>query len=234
VSLQHRKELVDHAVHNINDLMEKWDQRLTLQNLRLRSRFLSGDIDFIIRCMAKESVEVWVCSLSPEVALESDSFKQNVLPDRDNGLVFIDIANLVQSPECIIPTLVRFERINKPHRVGAHSLYFSAFGFFVCLGVGCDWESRMLRGSAPVGFDKLPCEVIQGTPKIVHDVPGDGKQLKGTNGVSSCIGQASGKGKFSVTVTDDNCVVSVSEGFRDSVKLLEILFGPFDLNLRKY
>ncbi len=234
MSLQNRKELVDNAVNNINDLMEKWNQRLTLQNLRLCSRFSSGDIDFIIRCMVKESVEVWVCSLSPEIPLESDSFKQNVLPDRDNGLVFIDIANLVQSAECIIPTLVRFERINKPHRIGAHSLYFSSLGFFVCLGINCDWESRMLRGGFPIGLDKLPCEMIQRAPKIVHDVPGDGEQFKGANGISSCVGQVSGKGKFAMTLSDDNCVVSVSEGFRDSVELLEILFGPFNLNLRKY
>lgn len=47
--LEQRSELVDDAVNKTRQLMEKWNNRLTIDSLVLPERYLNGDIEIIVR-----------------------------------------------------------------------------------------------------------------------------------------------------------------------------------------
>ena len=48
VGSEERKELTDNAIDKARQLMEKWKNRLTLDNLRLAERYLVGELEILV------------------------------------------------------------------------------------------------------------------------------------------------------------------------------------------
>ena len=48
VGSEERKELTDNAIDKAHQLMEKWKNRLTLDNLRLAERYLVGELEILV------------------------------------------------------------------------------------------------------------------------------------------------------------------------------------------
>src|SRR5260370_3561930 len=46
--LKKRNKMVDNALHNINQMVEQWKNRLTLNNLRLTERYLEGSMERVL------------------------------------------------------------------------------------------------------------------------------------------------------------------------------------------
>ena len=53
--LQESNKLVDDAVHKMRQLMKKWDDRLTLDNLRISERYVKGAIDLFIHIKVRSA-----------------------------------------------------------------------------------------------------------------------------------------------------------------------------------
>jgi hypothetical protein len=211
--------------------MEKLKERLTFGDLRLSERFEKGDVHLLIHFGAKDSPEEWVACLTPVLPIEVISLKQIVFSDGDKKAVFVDVVRVVEAPEKVIPTLIRFDRVDPFFRVFPHSLYFSSFSSFIFVGTDENGETSIparLRAGTPY-LDKLMGKMIEGTPKVLDDVPSHSEELETGNRQASEI--LDGLSRLRVFLGSDYVRVGFAEEFRLPFEVREVLFGPFDLHL---
>ena len=88
--------------------MESWEKRLTVKNLRLNERFRAGELIVLLHFRPKDSLEGWVLAYQPVFPIESDALQQVVMADGDKKMMFVNTVELVELPERVIPTLIRF------------------------------------------------------------------------------------------------------------------------------
>ena len=58
--LQDRQELLNQSVHNLHKIMERWEHRITPDNLHIDDRFLAGELRLLIHFLPIDSLKVWV------------------------------------------------------------------------------------------------------------------------------------------------------------------------------
>ena len=97
--------------------------------------------------------------------------------------VLVDIVKLIESPEKIVPSLVRFGRVDSIYRRLRHALYFSfTRGFVFCGAVRVDYgETDLLlfgstKDNALLGapdLHEMPSEMIEGTSHVIDGLPGE-------------------------------------------------------------
>src|ERR1700693_287600 len=145
--LQKRDELVDDAVYKMGQLMEKWKNRLTLDNLRLSERYLKGNLEVQIlfrehgRLKSTNLCAVlsrWNCPIRLDSGGRSnfnflplpESSRSGAHPNMafpecrdDQKSVLITNVKLVEFPEIVVSTLVRLGSLDEVYRSRAHSLY---------------------------------------------------------------------------------------------------------------
>ena len=140
-SFEERLEAQDQVVHVINQLCKRWEERITRRNLRLADRFINFELHILLHFSVKNSdpTEMWVACFNVvrpiAVLSEPVSNKEAIIVVSEKSAVLVNVVKLVDSPERVIPTTVRFERINRFYSFGAHALYFSSLFPFVSSGV---------------------------------------------------------------------------------------------------
>lgn len=232
---QVRQEVADQSINKTNDLMEKWEKRLTLANLRLAERFGAGEINFLIHFRRRNSVEEYVLCLKPIVSFESIANEQAVTKDSEIESVFVDVVQLVQTPERIVPALVRLEMIDSFYGRWPHSLYFSNLRGFVVLGVANDWEGNPIArsGAGCSNQSKLISQMVERTSEILNDVSCNGQQLKRGDGILSNVRGACrhlNPPAAKILIGNDYLVCNSLKGIGEDIELQEVLFGPFDFH----
>ena len=130
-SLQDRQELVDNAVHNLNKIMQGWEQRFSASRPQFGDRFLAATQNIILHFRTREdSAEMWAAEfihkalpVEPLIMAEHDAL------DRRQQFMFVDVVKLIQPKKGFVPTLVRFERVDQFYRIRATSFttVFRAF-----------------------------------------------------------------------------------------------------------
>lgn len=250
-------ELVNDPVDQMRKLMEKWDNRLTLDNLRLAERYLEGglEIHVHIRVFAVVNVDATdFCAvlknckpLSASAAgLGHDGHALGgllggvVLDPANHGgataersneqeAVFVDVVKLVKFPEDIIATLVRLERVEDAYRSRRHSLYFSG-------RVGFVFGSSLEDGKAgPVAPRARRSTVGQ------NQLPG--QMVKTAPQVVQNLPDQQGDGPgdtgadlhpidlisgLRVYLDSESIRVTFAEGLQPLFEITDVLFGPFD------
>src|SRR6202171_569827 len=242
-SLQQRQEAADDVVHKLRQLMKRWEKRLTFDNIQFSRRFLASEIQILVHfgvCDPLDnSVKEWIACFEPITAIETCSGKQAIVPDGDEGSVFVDVVKLIQSPERVIPTLVRLERINGFHCFRKHSLYFSSLHGFVYLESLCDRERNI-----PVGFyvggpvlskpnlSEVPSQMVQGTSEILNDVSGRRDDVERQNRERR-EAQAALAGIRIIMGANDMHILAPNISAL-GLKLRQVLFGPFNFYPDEY
>src|SRR5229473_2739078 len=237
-SLQQRQEVADDVVHNLRQLMKRWEKRLTLDNVQFSRRFLASEIQILVHFRVSDhlddSVKEWIACFEPITAIETGSGKQAIVPDGDEGLVFVDVVKLMESPERVIPTLVRLERINGPHCFRKHSLYFSSLHGFVYLEGLCDLERNIhVRFSidTPVSgkpnLSEVQCQMVQGTSEILNDVSCDRNDVEWEDRERREAQAALSSIRIIMGADDMHILTPNVSTF--GLKLRQVLFGPFNL-----
>src|SRR5258708_1517056 len=90
-SLQERLEIDD-------ELMKRWEKRLTFDNPMFSHRFVRGELCFFILFRFKYSPEYWVACFEPKPSVKF-SCEQMVLADRKNEPMFVYEVETVDLPE---------------------------------------------------------------------------------------------------------------------------------------
>ncbi len=97
-------ERQDQSVNEINQLMQRWNQRITLRNLRLADRFLNVELHILLHLFIKPG-EMWVACFEQERPriVHPVSGEKTVMVSGQEGTVLVDVIELVNSPERIVP-----------------------------------------------------------------------------------------------------------------------------------
>lgn len=232
MSPQERFKLKHQVFNEIDQLMERWEQRITPSNLRLADRFLNSDIHILLTFVLKDTGEVWVARLDkellkPEKVVYPIGNKKRVSIDGEQHPMLIDVVEVMQEPERLVSTFVRFEPVDSFFRDRGHSLYFSNF---VPLVSGAVLGNRKLcsqRRLLPISKNEMICQVVKGAPEIVNDITGCGDCVKGHSAEHLKLFKAMSACR--VHLFQENLHLFVPDLSHLGIDFCEVLFGPLDL-----
>jgi hypothetical protein len=164
-----------------------------------------------------------------------------VCHDGTNGYqeaVLVDIVKLVESPETVVPSLVRFGRVDSIYGRLRHALYFSFTRGFVLRGdVGVDYRETDLLAFglakddalfSTADVNEMPNEMVKGTSHVLDSLPGEqrdnGSHRLDTSDimVRECIG------KLRMWLGSNFVRLTVQEGLDSRFQCLDVLVGPCD------
>ncbi len=238
--LEKTDELVDDAIHKMNQFMERYHQRLSSDNLRLAERYIKGELRLHVhfrQCLFPENYCAilhgenfsWKGLVPRERPVCGGKMEANLAcADSDNSqeAVLVEVVKLMKSPEVVVTSLVRFGRVDELYRGAAHSLYFSRARGYVFLDRLANRIAASFGGSLPVGKDQLVSQVVQGASQIVGCVSGDGgESMRNVGGDAELPGPVS---SLRIVLSDDVVWASFKEGACQDFKITDVLFGPFD------
>lgn len=157
----------------IHELMERFKNRLTLQNLRFSERYVQSNLQIIVHIGERDGEEYvalfqgkaldsggdesapkirgrstrMACKIDPlggGALARKQGVALEVRPDGQQQPVLIDVVETVQLVEGItLPSSVWFGSADSVYGILPHSLYFSRESGFVFSGVLEDWEIHM-------------------------------------------------------------------------------------------
>lgn len=230
--LKKREKAGSDALDKINHLMERWENRITIRNLRLSNRFINFELHILLHLRINAS-EVWGICLEPIIPVEPVPPKQIIMRHGKKGAVFVDIVKLMDSPERIVPAFVWFERIDSFYRFWPHALYFSSLVGFITSEVlrnrEFDFSGGFTAGRADE--DKLVRQMVKSGTQIVNDVASSSHSIEGQSRQSdklvahseTCLDAIS---RLKVMLSSRYCNVLCDE--KVGCKVTEVLFGPLD------
>jgi hypothetical protein len=145
--------------------------------------------------------------------------------------MLIDQVKSVETPKCVIPTLVWFDSVDLVYGVLPHAPYLSKLSGFVFRGGVEDRKVHVSEGAGPSGsyLDELIGQVIEGAPEVLQDVASDGGDINVN--VLDTDQVVDGLSRLRIALGSDYVGVGVEKGFEGNIQLLDVLFGPFDLGL---
>ncbi len=225
----------DKVIDELNHITEKLEKRLTLGNLRLAQRFLNNNLRILIHFRPEDSLEEWFCCLMPVAAVEPLALKQIVGANGDNVSVLVDVIHVMQEPKRLVSAsaLVWFERINRFYSRFPRSLYFSSLKSLVFVGFLDDGEcntSPHLLADAPMqsNLNQVKGKMVEGAAKVLQDISCRCENVESGNGEFGKILHS--LTRLRVVLGPDYMRVSIAKGLGLSLKILEVLFGPFDFD----
>src|SRR5260370_31086267 len=87
--------------------------------------------------------------------------------------MFAEIVKFLESPEVIVPTMVRLECVNNTYRIRRDTIYHSAKFGFVLGSRFVNGELSALVGTPTAGQDKLPSEMVQAGAQLMNRFSGN-------------------------------------------------------------
>ena len=253
-SLEPSGEGRNDALDKCRELMERFEQRLTLDNPRLIQRYIASELYLLIRfriggideefiaCLQREKgvlgsdeyTDRWRIKIGerpphmlPHMRYEIESWKHRT--NGDQQAVFVDIVKSVECPEIIIPTLVWFERVDCFERLIPRTLHFSVFLGFVFLGIACDREiypDRIWRIVPGVVTNNLVGQMVQGTHQVLNGIASNkGKTFGGRLNARDVINELS---RLRIALGPDSIGCGMEESSDLAVNITDVLFGPFN------
>ncbi len=223
-------EAKNQTLHNIDVLLKRWEQRITLTNLGLVDRFFNLEIHIILHLRRKDTGEQWgVCIECPRadqvghLIREPWGLEESILSDHKNKSVLVNIVQFMDTPERIIPAFVWFEPIDSFYRLWPDTLYFSSLLSFVSVGILRDRKLYSTGGRFAVPNNRqLICEVVESTPQTMDDIPRCGENFKGINRETLHV-----RG-LRVILSNTHIQVFVPAREDYPFEVTEVLFGPFN------
>src|SRR5712692_4447155 len=252
VSLQKSKSIKPkhYAADAVRHFMERWNNRLTLDNLRLSERYAQNEIHILLHFRFGDDKE-YVASFQremPDCRRDKTSFSSvgvlsrkldvltwqgvvasKVRPDGEQQAMFVNFAKAVEMPEDFAcPTSVWFDIAYSVYSVLPHSLYFSRRHGFVFRGVLENGEVYIAK--RPERFladtNQMIGQMVKGAPKILDGVPSDeGKLLRDILSAGEIVEVIS---HVRITINRNFICARLVEGIPSRFQIEDVLFGPFD------
>lgn len=153
--------------------------------------------------------------------------------------VLVDIVKLVNFPEQIVPSLVRFGIVDCIYRRLRHALYFSFTRGFVFRGaVRVDYgETDLLLFSlakdnallSASDFHQMPSEMVKGAPHLLDGFPCEQRD-RGNHGLDTSEIMMRVPGKLRMWLDANFIRLTVEKGSDPRFQILDVLVGPCDLH----
>lgn len=248
-------ELGDNALHQLEHLVHRCKDRLTIDNLRLVERYLKGElhlllvlktsrfgVDFIADLeRLNRATEVCVgdeAQNSTSIRPATDDINHSLVVERsriselvphscgDKESVFVNIVQSAELPEKVIPTLVRLERVDSINALGTEFLYFSTtLRRHVVIKTLPKREMNILLGSA----GRI------GSHQSECEIVKSASQI--VENVSDDCGNSARNLRDELNVDDlisvrillsSEEITVFREGIQSNFEITDVLFGPFD------
>lgn len=180
----------DDALNYARDVLQYGADFFTAYGLNIPKRYAMGEIEVVLKVSAGRDYSEYefvffnVPGKIREVALAShDGLAQSDLSreksDRGDELVFVGITELVESPDGVIPSLVRVERAKERYDIGGQILASPFDDVFESSnivrnrevgGLGCGLTAQ--RGSSKSGLIKGGAQRLKALDGEVRDIVG--------------------------------------------------------------
>ncbi len=246
-------ELHKDIAYRMSHLMERYNDRLTLNNLRLSERYINEEIHFLLRFRFGDGQEYIAsfqrepldlgrnestlqsgnCSeLSSHVRVPTwqDAVAAQVRVDSEQQFMLVNNVEVVDVPEQFtLTSRVWFDSVNRVSCVLAEFLYSSSAVGFIFLGALADGKVEIVEGAGRASGDahQMVGQMLKTAPEVMNGIPDYGRNLRGNlPNVTEIIAALSG-----VRVVLGSDVIRASTPSEErhpcSLQILDVLVGPF-------
>ena len=147
--------------------------------------------------------------------------------DGHQELVFVRDVELVEPPERVVLSLIRFGVLDEVHRSLRRSIYFGGVAGFKSLGALEDWKSVLFADGVTLGPNHLTDEQVEGGAEVVDTISGDSAPVE-----RRLLGDFDPPDQISrirLVITNGSVRLVVLEPLVPGLEVTEVMFGPFDL-----
>jgi hypothetical protein len=232
---------IDDALDEIDQLLECWENRLTIDNLALAKRYAKGEMGMGIEVRLEENhtkqfvafFERKRCSHSMAGGDARSINSLEIGANGDDGAVFIDHIEALQAPEGFpAPSTVWLQPSEVFFSTRSHALKKrTPLGFGEVTTIPTYWEVGFVYdclGGMAIGDDKARGKTVQRGSEVVHDIADDAAPL-GWNRLDY-VHLIDFYRRLRIFIDDDSVRLSGSEGRDLSTQIVKVLFGPVNLD----
>ena len=228
----------DDAVHKIRHTIERFNNRLSSDNLRLSERYINAELKLLLSgsFIGRNGN---ICNFIAEFQRarflpERNRHSTDISPptayecrDSDQESMFVSDVEFMEIPKRVVSSRVRLYRANDFFRARSHHLYFSlADGRCIFLGGLANRKIGISVRGAATSFNKLPNKMVEGTSQIMNGIAEDQRDFvwDGTDfrDIKRHVLN------FRLFLDSENIRLSITEGADLRVQNLNVLFGPFN------
>lgn len=238
----------------IDELLESWQNRLTINNLTLAERYLNGELRLVINSnlLSRGSFNdvQWRAVLQGIGSISGSncerwSYKRFILPRdwhtqcyddvpvrgpyRNDRLVLVQSVKFVDHPEKLAPSLVWLQTPKQPVGTCADALYLSRSVGFKFMDRPANRKAGTASGLLPIRHNELPCELVERSAQVVNDIADDAAQA-GWH-IFADLDPVDQISSLRVIISDDKVWVASVERADFRLQLTDVAFGPFNLDV---
>jgi hypothetical protein len=251
--LDPRGEQFDNLAYKASQIVERWNQRFTLDNRRFVERYVNAELRLLVYLRhllaSGERVEEraifqavpglfgkangwgndWLV-LPRDGDPETKNDCSGARPYRKKKPMFVDYVKLAETPQAVIPSLVWIEASNGLRSgLTDSTLYVSETGFRFGPALE-DRESVRLTRCLPIHFDKPPIEEVERRSEIVNRISSDESEAYRERRLKpKAVDQVA---RVRLFLKDNLIRVGLVEPLDVGYEITDVLIGPFDLRAR--
>lgn len=250
-------EIKNDPCHHVREFIEHFDNRPTLDNLRLIERYCNQELHLLLKFGVGDGVEL-LASLQWDEGNGAESTSQ-INSDLSSGMtgldelsqhhfltwrhassairrtgsekqaVLVDVVKFMEMPERVVPAFVWFDRIDSVNRILPHALYFSTKSLsHVFIGSVRNREACLRTDLVPSNLDKMTGQVIKRTPEVLQNIASQETNVNRNVGDAVAIVRA--LSCCQIVLRSDGILWGVAAGefgFQEPIQFHDLLIGPF-------
>lgn len=240
-----KREISSDFIDSPKGLLQRQNKGITFSNAGFIQDYLQKElcilVHFHVRNIDQELVALFqrkgdAGNPSPSIAnpliaeKRSTSDGGDVSPSGDEHVVLVDSVQAMESPEGVIPSLVRVSCADRIYGFLPHALYLSAKSGFVTRGnrsVIEDREFGVARRGLVIPADEATGKIVQGSSEVLDDIPGNEGNLWRNPACFHDVDKWLTGLRISIYLQAVG--VSFNERRDGDFELLDTLVGPLDL-----
>ncbi len=232
-------EAGDHALGQLGELMERWDNRLTLKGLAPAERYVNGDLRVLVDLdvtAGGEAEHLHAIFYRSEfdgrdgdtAPFQAKPLEASSLANGNEAVVLVCNVEVMDGAQRFVPSLVRLQRAHFLNDLWAGSVYVSLCdGLLKAVDTDREGELNAL-GVAAVASDEFDGHVVEGAPEVVHglaknDAPYVGNFLPNLNHAIIL------SRNLRVCLSDQSVRASFDETCDLRVQVRDVMLGPLNL-----
>src|ERR1700736_3424843 len=123
VSFEKRFEAENQALRKINQLMQRWEDRITARSLRLAQRSLDLELHILLHLRVVKSSKCWSILLEKEIPIKPIGEENEISRTWSECTMLVYSVKLVDSPESKVSTFVWLQEIESFYSAWPNTIY---------------------------------------------------------------------------------------------------------------
>lgn len=247
-----RQQLVDQLLCRVAKLGKRWKNRLSFDNLRFAERYAEGSLEVIVYVRSKrlENANQWAVHYRKDSGLfdvfdidgvcafshSGDFFsgREAAKHRNEDSVLVSDIQHVELPNKVMVPSRVTLQRPDDINSVLTGSLYFSLgkdFHFLRGRFAFADENRKPRFGCGPhaVSDDELAGQEIQGGSEVMDNIADNCSPVRRNGPEHLCLDKM--MSCIRVSLGDKSIRTTVHEPGNQWCKVVDVVFGPFDLGV---